>query len=574
MKANIMEQNKVVSKGMRSPKKVMRLSRMGSSFQTRLSFMRSLTRRISKEKWKFEKLRFEVDDNGYGVSVYAVHTPERTYSLITFTNEISPDQRTDRVVAEAWDATFNLFDGVPTEEDIKRLLANTPHQEAGRFTPSELVLGRANKSLRLFEHVVSQLSEGKQPDIELLASVGYLMRTTAVYGSGKFGCADREKISKRPEIFGAFQVELLTVYLFRWFTIELVEYVARKRGGRKAVRLNSEISKYLGIGNATGLGMAPFLIKHPVLIHNWVLARETALSRIVALVSHTPETLSLFGKYLLRATQHIDEWNVEDKQQTARILQTREDLILLSNWFAQEENLKKPFLWERILRFSETNFSLEGQELTVSLLLEPHGELIDDLTDEMETSTETELDPSMSLNHLGELLKKSFNWALEIDFDDPEKQRRFWYYSEEKLEPRFGDRFADPGAEQEMPLAVGRDVYQLSKKIKRVTGNISVGSFLQDHPEFRNIVRRVQTVVRFPYAEIRDNILDSKMRPVDLLRFKLAFFGASKFDPKSELWTRITLFQGAPLPYQISEKHSEDWAFPVIPAQERSNAFS
>ena len=42
-----------------------------------------------------------------------------------------------------------------------------------------------------------------------------------------------------------------------------------------------------------------------------------------------------------------------------------------------------------------------------------------------------------------------------------------WYYSEEKLEPRFGDRYADPGAEQEMPLAVGRDVYLLSKKIEK-----------------------------------------------------------------------------------------------------------
>ena len=64
------------------------MSRMGSSFQTRLSFMRRLTRRISKEKWKFEKLRFEIDDKGYGTSVYVVHTPKRTYSLITFTNEI------------------------------------------------------------------------------------------------------------------------------------------------------------------------------------------------------------------------------------------------------------------------------------------------------------------------------------------------------------------------------------------------------------------------------------------------------------------------------------------------------
>ncbi|MEC9296177.1 MAG: hypothetical protein VYD28_00685 [SAR324 cluster bacterium] len=562
------ESIKVASRGMRSPEKVMRLSRMGSSFQTRLSFMRSLTRRISKEKWKFEKIRFDVDKNGYGVSVYAVHTPERTYSLITFTNAIAPEMRTDRVVAEVWDATFNLFDGVPTEVDIKRLSLNTPKQEAGRFSPSELVLARANKSLRLFEHVASCLSEGKQPDVEYLASVGYLMRTTAVYGSGKFGCADREKISNRPETRGSFQVELLTVYLFRWFTIELVEHVAKLRGGGKAVNLNPEISKYLGIGNATGLGMAPFLIKHPVLIHNWVLARETALSRVIALESHTPETLSLLSKYLLQAIQHIAEWNVEDQLQTSRILKTREDMNQLSNWFADEENLKHPFLWQRVLLFAESNFSLEGQELTVSLLLEPHGELVDDLADAMHTSTVTELDPAMRLTQLNELLQISFSWALEIDFTEPEKQRRFWYYSEEKLEPRFGDRYADPGAEQEMPLAVGRDVYLLSKKIESISADISVGEFVQNCPEFRHIIRRVQTVVRFPYAEIRDNILDEEMCPIDLLRFKLAFFGASKFDPKSELWTRITMFQGAPLPDQFTAMESDEWAFPVIPVQE------
>lgn len=118
-----------ISSGMRSPEKVMRLSRMGSSFQTRLSFMRSLTRRISREKWKFEEIRFDVDKYGYGVSVFAVHTPEHIYSLVVFTNEIAPEMRSDRVVAEVWDATFNLFDGVPTEEDIKRLSVNTPKQE-------------------------------------------------------------------------------------------------------------------------------------------------------------------------------------------------------------------------------------------------------------------------------------------------------------------------------------------------------------------------------------------------------------------------------------------------------------
>ena len=553
---------------LRSPEKVMRLSRMGSSFQTRLSFMRSLTRRISREKWKFEQLSFKVDDNGYGVSVFAVHTSARTYSLIVFTNEIAPGMRTDRVVADVWDASFNLYDGIPTESDIKRLAGNTPKQEAGRFSPRELVLARANKSLRLFEHVVSSLADGRQPDVGLLASVGYLMRTTAVYGNGKFGCADREKISNRQEIRGAFQVELLAVYLFRWFTIELVEFVARRRGGKKAVRLKPEISKFLGIGNATGLGMAPFLIKHPVLIHNWVLARETALSRVISLESHSPETLSIFKYNLIQATRHLDEWNVEDEKQTARTATTREELKLLSKWISDEENLKQPRLWEKILGFAENKFLLEGQELTVSLLLEPHGELVDNLAEDLQTSTETELDPAMSLKQLRELLEKSFSWALKIDFDDPEKQRRFWYYSEEKLEPRFGDRYTDLGAEQEMPLAVGRDVFMLSKIIKTVSANSSVGAFVQTHPEFRHIVRRVQTVVRYPYAEIRDNLVDVEMRPIDLLRFKLAFFGASKFDPKSELWTRITLFQGAPLPDQFVANESDEWAFPVSPDME------
>ncbi len=146
--------------------------------------MRSLVRRMSRENWSFERLRFDVDEQGFGTSVYAAVTPKRTYSLVVFTNDLDPEERTDRVIAEAWDATFSLFDGIPSEKDLERLRRNTTKQEAGRFLPSELVLSRANKSLRLFEHVVNHLAQGRQPDLDLLASVGYLMRTTAVYGSG------------------------------------------------------------------------------------------------------------------------------------------------------------------------------------------------------------------------------------------------------------------------------------------------------------------------------------------------------------------------------------------------------
>ncbi len=103
-----------------------------------------------------------------------------------FAQHINPEERSDRVIATKWDAAFVLHDGIPTKEDIDRLRDNVPRQEIGRVSYKELTLSRANKSVRAFNHVVDALSLGKQPDINLLSKVGYLYRTTAVYGSGKF----------------------------------------------------------------------------------------------------------------------------------------------------------------------------------------------------------------------------------------------------------------------------------------------------------------------------------------------------------------------------------------------------
>ena len=56
-------------------------------------------------------------------------------------------------------------------------------------------------------------------------------------------------------------------------------------------------------------------------------------------------------------------------------------------------------------------------------------------------------------------------------------------------------------------------------------------------------------------AEIEDNLLEESCRPINLLRCKLAMFGATKFDPKSDLWIRIALFQGAPLAKDLNKDH-------------------
>ena len=248
----------------RDPSAVMRLSRLGSMHQCRLSFMRQLTRRMARENWRFERRVFEVDAKGVGHAVYVAEGPKRTYSLVAFAHDLPDELRSDRVIATAWDATFALHDGIPQEADICRLAAQIPLQEEGRVSERELSVSRANRSTRLWAHVIDALAEGRQPDRERVAEVGYLMRTTAVYGSGKFGAADREMIADRPEMRSPFQAEMLSVYLTRWFVRDLVEHSAQIRNPEASV-LEPAIARGLGIGNSTGLGMAPFIVNHPAL---------------------------------------------------------------------------------------------------------------------------------------------------------------------------------------------------------------------------------------------------------------------------------------------------------------------
>ncbi len=263
---------------LREPNKIMKLSKLGSFHQSKLSFLRSFLREF--KDWEYKRDLFKLDKLGFGKAIYSFKKKDRVYSLICFANKIRENERSDRVIATKWDAAFTLYDGIPSKKDIKRLQNEVPKQEVGRLSCSELTLSRANKSIRIFDHVVESLSNGRQPDKDLLSKVGYLYRTTAVYGSGKFGLADRFRIKNRKEICGPFRLEMMLVYLVRQFTFDQVNHVAKKKNPKKSVALDLEICKNLGIGNSTGLGMAPFIVNHPTLLNNWIFAREKALKSI------------------------------------------------------------------------------------------------------------------------------------------------------------------------------------------------------------------------------------------------------------------------------------------------------
>ena len=259
----------------------MTLDKMGSRYPSRLSFSRSMLRRLFHDKWKVTKSKFDLDDDGHGTVVYEIIINKNIYSLVCFSQHLASEDRSDRVIAEKWDTAYSLINGKLDEKELNRLRKNVPLQESGRNSSKELILSRANKSVRLFEYVVNCLSKGEQPDLNEINKVGYILRTTAVYGSGKFGLSDFSNTKEVTDFNQPFRAEMLAVYLIREFSVELVEHVAKKKNPEKAVLLNNNIKQHLGIGNSTGLGMAPFIIKHPKLVNKWMKQYSQSLENIL-----------------------------------------------------------------------------------------------------------------------------------------------------------------------------------------------------------------------------------------------------------------------------------------------------
>ncbi|MDQ0469219.1 hypothetical protein [Labrys wisconsinensis] len=538
---------------LRPPSVVMRLDRLGTMHRTRLSFSLSLLRRMGREGWRFARPVWAIGPDGFGHAVYTVETPANRYSLVAFSRDLAPDLRTDRVIAEAWDTSYVLYDGVPDAAEIARLAHEVPLQEAGRFAARDLILSRANKSVRLFDAVVAALAAGGQPAAAMLDEVGYLMRTTAVYGNGKFGIADRDVLADRRDLSGPFSAEMLTVWLIRAFTVDLAEHCAAVRASG-AARLAPALRRLLGVGNATGLGMAPFLVRHPMLLHRWILARERALARVRA-APVSDAAWQAFCGLLRQARAAVVAWRTQDEIQAARIAALARDLAGLA---AEADGTPPPARsWDALHRFAEAHCDLEAQEYLVALLIEPHGPLVDDLAEEMgaEEWRGHGLDGTMTCAGLGALIERDYGWALAPPGQGAEA--RFWYVSEEKLEPRLGERGIEPGAERELPLTFARDARALHQALAGEPGARPVGDFVAARPAWRHMAQRVQLVAHHPYAEIRDNLVDIGMRPIDLLRCKLSFFGATRFDPRSDRWLRITLFQGAPFPDDPTDMAAE-----------------
>tara|TARA_Y100000741_G_scaffold64039_1_gene45792 strand:+ start:2374 stop:4035 length:1662 start_codon:yes stop_codon:yes gene_type:complete len=536
---------------LRDPKEVMKLSRLGSFHQSKLSFLRSFLREF--KNWNYKRDLLDLDENGFGIVIYSFRKKKRIYSLICFANKITDQERSDRVIATKWDAAFTLFDGIPTKQDIERLKKNVPKQEVGRMSYKELTLSRANKSVRIFNYVAECLSKGQQPDKKKLAEVGYLYRTTAVYGSGKFGLADRFRIKNREEIYGPFRLEMMLVYLVRQFTFDQVNHIAKSKNPKAAVSLDSDISRNLGIGNSTGLGMAPFIVNHPLLLNNWIMAREIILKQIRQIKKINQTDIDLIINCLKSSKKNIENWNTESDFQLSKINQLNKDLDLLIQYFLTKFDCKKEFFYNDLYIWAKKNLGDECLEFMVSIIMEPYEKIVNPLIKTMSADEDRyfTIPIDKTISDLSNILESNYSDILKVDFTQKQNNENFWFISKNKEEPRLANRFKDNGSELEQPLAIARDICQLYQRISNEKNSLKVGTFLMNNNDLRHVVRRAFITEKFPYAEIQDNTIGSKLMPIDMLRLKLSFFGAVKFDPRSDKWLRICMFQGAPLPNEL-----------------------
>ena len=545
---------------LRDPKILMKLSKLGSFHQSKLSFLRSFLNEF--KDWEYRRDLFNLNQNGYGRAVYSFSKNNRTYSLICFANEIKDEERSDRVIATKWDAAFTLHDGIPTDQDIDRLANEVPKQEVGRLSYKELTLSRANKSLRLFNYVVDCLSNGQQPDVNNLSKVGYLYRTTAVYGSGKFGLADRFRIKNRDEILGPFRLEMMLVYLVRQFTFDQVNHIAKNKNPGLAVQLDPNICRNLGIGNSTGLGMAPFIVNHPELLNNWILARETALKKIRQIEKVSNKDFNIFKDCLIKSLKNVTSWHTESEYQNNKIKSLLNDLEKFIDFLNKGSLENKPFLFNEIYTWIEDNLNDECIEYIVSMMMEPYDNIVNPLLKNMSADEELNFNIPIdrTVEELRSIIEKNYPDILKIDFSKNENNQNFWFISKNKEEPRLADRYKDHGSDLEQPLAIARDIKKLYEILFISKNSLTIGKFLMDHNEYRLVVRRAFITEKFPYAEIQDNTIGSNLMPIDMLRLKLSFFGALKFDPRSDKWLRICMFQGAPLPNELKSFDSH-WVY-------------
>ena len=560
---------------LRTPEAVLCGSDMNGAWGTRHSFARTMLRRAASHHWRVIKTRLDLDELGRGTAVFTVDTEGHELKFIAFCQALEENERTDRVIAKAWDVTAALIEGELTPEREADLRRNITVQEHRRTDPETILMTRANRSARFFDYVSDCLASGTQPDVGTIGPSPYLIRSTAFYGNGKFGLKELATMPAGHPLSVPYRSQMLTAWLMRELSMDLVEHVARAKAqaaGTVAVPLDAAWGRYFGLGNATGLGMVPFLVNHPGYLDAWCRLRELPLAAgLVASYEPDHPDLARIADLLERADQHLAE---KFALKTVPFLSTelirpqlRRVLTELQD-FRVSGGKAGPVLAR--LHELATGLSPEARGLFASIVIELQSTFDDEAEALLTVAGQPDFDPSMSCQEARMLLEKNYSWIRNYDFAVPERSSYYWYSSADSEEPRRAQREAMAAGMVEHNTDVARRVNALAAHLAYFPAASSVAEFLLAHPEHRFAVERLQQTKDYRYGDLQDNLLDADFLPLSTQRFQLATYGMNNFSPQSTDWVRVTLFSGAPRVAEVMNgTDNDDWLFPLAPEGEK-----
>ena len=545
---------------LRPPAVVMQPAMMGAARLTRYSFSRTMLRRAVRGRWRARRARFDIDERGHGEVVYEIEAGHHKLSFVAFTTTIDECEHTDRVIAERWEIAGALVEGDLTGAFLSVLRSQVPRQEAGRFDPRVLVLTRGNRSVRFFDYLVDALAAGAQPDPDLVADAGYILRSTAFYANGKYGMRSFEGYLDDHPLRVPYRAQFVCAWLFRELGYDLVEHCARARGGAAAVPFDPRWRRYFGLGNATGLGLVPFAFKHPRVIHAWVSIREMALADVRELPGNH-HRLDRLETWIQRAHAHFVHGTDDDCRPFLNSVDVATVVLQIREAF--ERCRRDPLPFDALYRWSEHR-GPETAEMVVSLLLELH-EGDDDLIDKFLTVDEhCPLDPTVTVGHLRAMLASRYEWLGQLGLDNEGADTWWWVISDNTEEPRRARRDRLEPARRDVAIDVALRLWGLRAALDRYDDATPVHRVVSEHPEHRLAAERLSLSDR-DYTEPRDNACSAHYLPLQLQRFQLAMYGMDNFKPKSTDWLRVTLFQGAPRLGDLGLDTADDWVLPARP---------
>ncbi|MEK9786686.1 MAG: hypothetical protein VW241_00720, partial [Candidatus Pelagibacter sp.] len=312
----------------------------------------------------------------------------------------------------------------------------------------------------------------------------------------------------------------------------------------------------------TGLGMAPFIVNHPTLLNNWIMSREIALKEIREIKEASNQEIKTFKESLISSIKNITSWNTDSEYQQKKINSLLKNVQKFLNFIEKEFNFEIDYPFNEIYLWLEQNACEECIEYVVSMMLEPFDRIIKPLISKMSSDEDQyfTIPTHRTVEDLRNIIENRYPEILKINFEKQENQKNFWFISKNKEEPRYADRFKENGSELEQPLAIARDIKKLHEVLLISKNSLTIDKFLIENSDLRHVVRRAFIIEKFPYSEIQDNTIGEEVIPIDMLRLKLSFFGALKFDPRSDKWLRICMFQGAPLPTDL-KNFDQQWVY-------------